>query len=396
MIDFLDGAMSTSTPRATRASSRQVKPNPQFSPQPGIAKTIGERARAVSMSSPAQLSRENGKKDLGALLEGRINQLEAKVTKTEEENEKLRDEVAQLRRRLEEEEAARKQVEEKLRVIVEVDGEEREKIKTDLLKEKERVKRLEEEKLKEVKEGLEKEIKEVAQKLTNEKSRESSKEEEGGAGNIEDPNPPYKCIVITDSNGERATQESIKDHIPQDKRADYDIRVVVAYRLEDAYDRIKEGKLDVENAYVIIDNVTNNIRGGKRNDPEPADMVTDRVAALREVIMSNSAKAVVVCQPKPMKRVDVRPASLAIHEYLVACGKGGFGCRTQIRKRYLRDDGFHIQPKFDSILDRTYACALLGIHVPDPTPFGDLTPEFERRRWENQYPRLGGRGQPKS
>ena len=188
--------------------------------------------------------------------------------------------------------------------------------------------------------------------------------------------------------------------MPADKRAKYKIQVVVAFRLEDAYDRIANERhkfhVDVKDAYVIIDNVTNNIRGGKNHEAEPPDLVADRVAALREIILSSSAKAVVVCEPKPMKWVDVRPASVRIHNHLVSIGKGGFGCRTQIRMRYLRDDGFHIQPKHDSILDRTYACALLGVHVPDPTPFGDLAPEYTRRRWENEYPRVGGRGKPKS
>ena len=413
MIDSLDGAMSTSTPVPTRTSSRRVKPNPNFSPQPGIAKTIGERTRAVSMPSPARTPM----KDWGTLLEGKVSQLEARVTRTEEENENLRKEVAQLKKRLEEEEECRRKLEEKLRVIVEVDDEERGKIRTEFEKEKERRKKWEEEKIKEVKddfkkvvlteeknseekrkqlkEGLEKELKEAVGKLSTETSKERP-EETVGAGTVEDNAPKYQCIVITDSNGERATQETIRNHIPQGQREKYEIRVVVAYRLEDAYDRVEEGSLNVENAYVIIDNVTNNIRGGKKHYPEPPDLVSDRVAALRELILANSAKAVVVCELKPMKRVDVRYHSLRIHNYLVSCGKGGFGCRTQIRMRYLRDDGFHIQPKFDSIVDRTYACALLGIHVPDPTPFDDLTPEYERRRWDKQYPRLGGRGQPKS
>ena len=120
------------------------------------------------------------------------------------------------------------------------------------------------------------------------------------------------------------------------------------------------------------------------------------MATLREYILSKSAKAVIVCELKPMMRVDVRPYSSQIHEYLLACGKGGYGCRTQIRLRYLRDDGFHVQHKHDSILDRTYACALLGVHVPDPTPISDLVTDDLKRKWENQWPRTGGKGKPNS
>ena len=169
---------------------------------------------------------------------------------------------------------------------------------------------------------------------------------------------------------------------------------MIAFRLEDAYDRVGEGVIDVKDAYVIIDNITNNVRGGKNHEAEPPDLVTDRVAALRELILERSAKAVVVCQLKPMKRVDVRAHTMQIHRYLLACGKGGYGCRTQIRMRYLKDDGFHVQPRHIAIVDKTYACALLGVYVPDPTPFGDLAPDFTRRRWENKWPRVGGRGTP--
>ena len=130
--------------------------------------------------------------------------------------------------------------------------------------------------------------------------------------------------------------------------------------------------------------------------PEPPDLVADRVAALRELILSSSAKEVVVCEMKPMTSVDVRPYNLRVHNYLVSCGKGGWGCRTQIRIPYLRADGFHLKPQYDSVLYRTYACALVGTHVPDPTPFDDLMPEHIRRRWESQYPRPGGKKSPET
>ena len=357
------------------------------------------------MPSAAPPSHDAGKPEWGARLEKSIGHLEAKLTKTEEENKWLREEVERLKKSLEEEVAARGQLEEKLRVVVEVDEEERTKIKTELEKEKEGRKRWEEEKIKEVKEdlkkvvGLEKEIKEVVERLST-RSSEEKEEKTAGAGDVVDEDPIYKCIVLTDSNGQRATEESIRTHMPADKRSKYEIQVVVAYRLEDAYERIekKDHKfhVNVENSYVIIDNITNNIRGGKNNEAEPPDLVADRVAALRELILSNSAKAVVVCEPKPMKWVDVRYSSVRIHKHLVSVGKGGYGCRTQIRMRYLRDDGFHVQPKYDSIVDKTYACALLGVPVPDPTPFGDLEPEYSRRRWDNQFPKVGGRGKPKS
>ena len=161
---------SSSTPIATRTSSRRVKPNPQYSPLPGVARTVEGRLRASSLSSPSpnRDSQKMGKSEGGSLLEERVKKLEATVTKLEEENRGLK-------KRLEEEEEARRKVEEKLRVVVEVDEKERGEIKTELEREKEERKRWEEERIKEmeenrkkekeVKEGLEKEIKEVAERM---------------------------------------------------------------------------------------------------------------------------------------------------------------------------------------------------------------------------------------
>ena len=106
------------------------------------------------------------------------------------------------------------------------------------------------------------------------------------------------------------------------------------------------------------------------------------------------AVAVVVCQLKPMETTDVTPYNQLLDEYLVRerdRGRDGFGCRTQIRLEFLKSDGYHLRPKFGSVLDRTYACALLGIHVPFPTPLDEFTPRFIWQRWESEWPRLGAR-----
>ena len=360
---------------------------------------------------PSASPLKTGKPDWGLLLETKVHQLEAAVSKLEEENRCLRG-------RLEEEEAARRQVEEKLRTVVEVEEKKIKEVKDDWKKEREVEERNSEEKMKKMKDEVEKdlkkeievvernlvkEFKEVVEKLTKKTKENRSEENAGGRGDgddddedgnddDDDTDATYKCIVFTDSNGKRATQDSIRNHMPPGKREKYEIQMVVAYRLEDAYSRIAKGHVNVENAYVILDNTTNNVRGGKNHAAEPPDLVTARVATLREFILSKSAKAVVVCQLKPMTRVDVRPYSWQIHDYLLSCGKTGYGCRTQIRLRHLKEDGFHVQLKHDSILDKTYACALLGIHVPDPTPISDLVTDELRRKWESQWPRAGGKG----
>ena len=95
-----------------------------------------------------------------------------------------------------------------------------------------------------------------------------------------------------------------------------------------------------------------------------------------------AAEAVVVCQIKPMQLTDVRPFNALLHEYLR--GVGGFGCQTQVRMEFLKKDGYHVLPQFDSVIDRTYACALQGVPVPCPTPEEDFVPDYVRRRSEKE------------
>ena len=323
-------------------------------------------------------------------LESNLKTFEERVKQLEDEGRRMREEMSRLQDRLRdrlrdqlaEEEGARREIEEKLRVVVEVDDEEKEKMKREI----EEVKKV-------VKDGLksmEESVKEVAKEI----GLRGTPRTQAGTETTDEPEQSYPCIILVDSNGKDATEDTIKSHIPMEERSKYHIKVVTAFRLEDAYSRIREGEIDVKNAYVVIDNYTNNVRGDRDHAPESVEEVTRGVAALRELILARSAKAVVVCQLKPMRWVDVRPYANAVHEYLDSCGKGGYGCFTQIRMDFLKNDGFHVRPQYESVVDRTYACAIRGKDVPDPTPFSDLTPEFCRRRWETQWPKMGGRGRP--
>ena len=122
------------------------------------------------------------------------------------------------------------------------------------------------------------------------------------------------------------------------------------------------------------------------------DEVLFRVNRLRVTLLSAGAAAVVVCEVKPMHMIDVTPYNSLIHNYLKAQGGNGYGCETQIRLDFLKNDGFHVRPQFDPVIDRTYACAVLGIPVPNPTPRNGFTPAHIRRQWESEWPEVGGRG----
>ena len=168
-----------------------------------------------------------------------------------------------------------------------------------------------------------------------------------------------------------------------------DISVVVAYTTEEAARLVGSGKLNVRGATGIVDNLTNDIRGTRlRPAVSPPELVRN-VDRLRGRLKSEGATDVVVCQAKPMQTADVTPHNQQLSEYLRGQVRG-YGCRTQIRLEYLKSDGFHIRPQFDSVIDKTYACAIRGVSVPSPTPPNEFVPISVRRRWESDWPRISG------
>ena len=196
--------------------------------------------------------------------------------------------------------------------------------------------------------------------------------------------------MLTDSNGREATPDSIKRHIPPDEREEHDVRLHVAYTTEEAFRRVDSGEIDVKNTTVIIDNLTNDVRGTRQRPAVSPEELVKKVDRLREKLRAAGATATVVCEVKPMEILDVSLHNKALHYYLQAQGRSGYGCPTQIRRSFLQRDGFHIRQQYDSVLDRTYACAIRGIPVPSPTPTEDFMPEIDRRRREANWPRLPG------
>ena len=200
-----------------------------------------------------------------------------------------------------------------------------------------------------------------------------------------------RCVVRTDSNGSQTTPNTIMNHVPRAKRKEIDVEVVVAYTLDEAYRRIDRGEIDVEGAIVLVDDLTNDVRGTRQRPAVTPPQLLRLVDNLRRRVMAAGAQAVTVCQLKPMQTVDVTPFNEQLCDYLrreKQRGRDGFGCRTQIRLDYHKGDGYHIRPDFSSVIDRTYACAFLGIEVPDPTPLDKFAPSSVRRQWEADWPRL--------
>ena len=177
----------------------------------------------------------------------------------------------------------------------------------------------------------------------------------------------------------------MKNHIPRGERDEYDLRLVVAYTTEEAVRRVGENDIDVRDCTVVIDNLTNDVRGTRQRPAVSPDELIQRVDRLRRRLREAGALGVTVCQIKPMEIMDVTPYNSLLHEYLRSVGSSG--CRTQIRRSFLQRDGFHIKHQFDSVLDRNYAYALMGLHVPCPTPDEDFLPDHVRRRRDFDWPR---------
>ena len=194
-----------------------------------------------------------------------------------------------------------------------------------------------------------------------------------------------RVIVFADSNGHDTTAEEIKCHIQREQREGYDITVVQAFHLEDVYDMVCNHVIDITGAILVIDTLTNDARGTRRKQPLGPEELVCQADMLRTKTLG--ARATVFCQIKPMKHVNVVPHNKLLHEYLSF--HDIYGCQTMIRAEYLRWDGFHISSQYKTVLHRQYACALLGVPVPCPTPFEDFLPGNVRHSYDQEWPALG-------
>lgn len=387
---------NTERRRITAAAAASASPTP-----PAIKKVTPNSASAASKTrggkSPALPQREVEESE-GDGWKERLAAIERNFKEMREEKEKMQAEIDGLRDKLEEEVWAKSRLEDKVSDLTERlkevekrpeggggggggGGPEPDTNRDILLREERR-----------------KEIKEVEDRLEVRITRVEGRGGGGGGEPVEENqrgNSKQRCIVFTDSNGREATHDSILNHVPREKRGKMEIEVVVAYTLDEAYRRIERGEFRIEGAVVLVDNLTNDVRGTRNRPSVTPQQLLRLVDGVRRKVMAAGAAAVVVCQLKPMQTTDVTPYNEHLGDYLrreKERGRDGYGCRTQIRMDSLKGDGYHVKPEFGSVLDRTYACAFLGIDVPCPTPWGDFAPSHVRSRWESEWPRLVGGG----
>ena len=315
-------------------------------------------------------------------MEERLSDMEVRFEKAMTERNAMRNEIRDLRDRLEEEEFSKIRLEGRVKEV----EEEAKSLRAELDETKNDLRvKMQEQQRQQQQQQQTRQPQQQTQQLNNSTTQQLNN------STTQQQQNKRRCVIITDSNGRGATSDSIRNHIPIAERERYNIEVAVAYTTDEAYQRITRGAIDVRDAVVIIDNLTNDIRGTRVRTSLSPNELLQRVDQLREKMKMEGAFAVVVCQVKPMQMMDVTPYNGLISDSLSA-QRWGFGCQTQIRLSYLKADGFHVLPQFDSIIDKTYACAIRGVLVPDPTPLGGFIPDHLKRRWQAKWPRLGGGG----
>ena len=283
--------------------------------------------------------------------------MEARILALEEEGRRSRAEIAGLNDRLEEEKREREKLERKLAETiqpaaatsgtqVEAGGEWR------------------------------KEIKEAEERMMEMMEVEKKKRKK-------------RCIIFTDSNGRNGTTpSSVKHHIPEECRDDYDVNIVIAYRIGEAKSLVEKGDLAINGAIVIIDCLGNDARDTRQAPKLTPDQHVQKLDELRKVLWERGATDVIVCSLKPTQRADATEYVERVHRYLQSVREddGGHGIHSQVRLEHLRADGLHLQPRFYFVLQQTYACAILGLNVPNPTPLESFIPDRMRQKYLSEWP----------
>ena len=200
-----------------------------------------------------------------------------------------------------------------------------------------------------------------------------------------------RCVVMCDSNGKGVTPDTIGNHIRREERWKWEVQVEQVFTLWGVRDKVRRGEIRVEGARVVVDCMTNDVRGTRAQRPVEPWELEERLRVVIGELRRSGAGEVVLCEMKPMRDINVVPYNIRIHA-LILCNEGVGGCSTQIQHDYLKEDGYHVRPEFGSVLDRTYACAVMDRTVPCPYFDSGIYDWHTRRHWEQEWPPLWGRG----
>ena len=330
-------------------------------------KSDGEIAPTPSSNEPIanEASGDDAREKWGKTIES----LENRVRELEDEKGKLVKQIGDLRDKMEEEVWARKRLEEKL------EGETMRAVPVS-----------------EDQQEWRRELKNTEDRIMRKLEEEEERRTATAVAASAMARPRTRCVIISDSNGRNSTTpESVRSHLPADCRDDFDIELFIAYRVEEAEDKVKSGGIDAKDAYIIIDCLSNNARD-TRTEPalSPIQLVI-KLDTLRTRLWTAGAAGIVVCALKPTQRTDVTFHNEAVHAYLrdKMTIDGGGGCGSQTRLEYLGRDGLHVRPQFYRVIQEKYACIISGKPLPSPTPADGFVPDQLRQAREREWPSIG-------
>ena len=112
-----------------------------------------------------------------------------------------------------------------------------------------------------------------------------------------------QCVVFTDSNGRNvATPDSIKSHILEEECANYEVSLVITYRIEEAVAKVQSGQTAVNGAIVLIDCLSNNSRQTKNAPQISPNELTDALDTFQKQLWDSDALNIIVCALRPTQR----------------------------------------------------------------------------------------------
>ena len=196
--------------------------------------------------------------------------------------------------------------------------------------------------------------------------------------------PPLRtrnALIITDSNGRGATTNAVLSHIPDNEKGGLNIDITTLYTIEEAYYRIKRGDVKVEGKIVVVDCVTNSIRGrGGRLRTTPRE-ISREMKILLDVIKDKKALAITVCEVKPIRHLDVSLHNTSLRDLYRR--EAIYERSTEITMKDLTHDGFHVKSGCDDLTNKAYARAIQKHLPPKPAPPSPLNAndatKFNRR-----------------
>ena len=247
------GAAATTTAAAASASPTTAKRPIEANKSPPTAKSKTNGETRKSQSGGGGSGSSNNDNEWKEKLKG----MEERIKVMEEEGKEMKEEIRLLRDRLEEKEWQHRRLEGKVNVLEEIVKDPVEGGGGGRVLEQEIERKLDEKmtEIKEVEKRMDEKMKKI-QAGTGDQGGGGG----GGGGEVQ-IGKKKRWIVMTDSNAKDATHHSILNHVPKEEREGVEIEVVVVYTLDRAFYCIERGECDVRDATVLVDTLTNDVRG---------------------------------------------------------------------------------------------------------------------------------------